>query len=186
MSGWEGLAVLIPAEAECAVPNAELSRTGRKHPGSRWPVLLGLLLICYAVAALGGLASADAGDTYNALDRPSWAPPGWLFGPVWTVLYGTVAVAAWLVLRNPHGSTRTAMTWWSVQLLLNLAWTPLFFAAGQYGLAFLDICLLLSALLTTTVLFARHRRAAALLLVPYALWVTFAAALNLTIWLSNT
>ncbi|MGV9690535.1 TspO/MBR family protein [Streptomyces sp. NPDC003444] len=168
------------------MPNVELSRTGRDHRGSRWPVLLGLLVVCYAVAALGGLASAEAGDTYSALDRPSWAPPGWLFGPVWTVLYGTIAVAAWLVLRNPQGSARTAMTWWSVQLLLNLVWTPLFFAADQYGLAFLDICLLLAALLITMVLFARHRRAAALLLVPYALWVTFAAALNLAIWLSNT
>ncbi|AVH93722.1 tryptophan-rich sensory protein (plasmid) [Streptomyces sp. WAC00288] len=168
------------------MPNAELFQTGRSHPGSRWPVLLGLLAVCYAVAALGGLASADAGDTYSALDRPPWAPPGWLFGPVWTVLYGTIAVAAWLVLRNPQGPTRTAMTWWSVQLLLNLAWTPLFFAADEYGLAFLDISLLLAALLTTMVLFARHSRAAALLLVPYALWVTFAAALNLAIWLSNT
>ncbi|MFE0772807.1 TspO/MBR family protein [Streptomyces sp. NPDC058861] len=168
------------------MPNAEPCRTGRGRQGPRWPVLLGLLAVCYAVAALGGLASADAGDTYDALDRPTWAPPGWLFGPMWTVLYGTIAVAAWLVLRNPHGPTRTAMTWWSVQLLLNLAWTPLFFTADEYGLAFLDICLLLAALLTTTVLFARHRRAAALLLVPYALWVAFASALNLAIWLSNT
>ncbi|MFF5387695.1 TspO/MBR family protein [Streptomyces sp. NPDC013012] len=168
------------------MPKTEPSRTGRGRQGPQWPVLLGLLAVCYAVAALGGLASADAGDTYDALDLPTWAPPGWLFGPVWTVLYGTIAVAAWLVLRNPHGPTRTAMTWWSVQLLLNLAWTPLFFTADEYGLAFLDICLLLAALLTTTILFARHRRAAALLLVPYALWVAFASALNLAIWLSNT
>ncbi|MFJ3786251.1 TspO/MBR family protein [Streptomyces sp. NPDC090093] len=168
------------------MPNAELSQGGRRHHGARWPVLLILLAVCYAVAALGGLASADAGDTYNTLARPSWAPPGWLFGPVWTVLYATIAVAAWLVLRNPQGPTRTAMIWWSVQLLLNLAWTPLFFAAGEYGLAFLDICLLLAALLTTMTLFARHCRVATLLLIPYALWVTFAAALNLAIWLSNT
>ncbi|MFC8009870.1 TspO/MBR family protein [Streptomyces cinereoruber] len=187
-SGFTGHqdSVITLTETECAVPNAGSSRTGRKQRGSRWPVLLGLLALCYAVAALGGLASTDAGDTYNALDRPAWAPPGWLFGPVWTVLYGTIAVAAWLVLRNPHGPTRTAMTWWSVQLLLNLAWTPLFFTAGEYGLAFLDICLLLAALLTTMVLFARHCGAAALLLVPYALWVTFASALNLAIWLSHT
>ncbi|MFE5896243.1 TspO/MBR family protein [Streptomyces sp. NPDC056488] len=165
--------------------DAELSGTGRR-PGARWPALLGLLAVCYAVAALGGLASADAGDTYAALDRPAWAPPGWLFGPVWTVLYGTIAVAAWLVLRDPRGSTRTAMAWWWAQLLLNLAWTPLFFAAGEYGLAFLEICLLLAAVVTTIVFFARHRRAAALLLAPYALWVTFASALNLSIWLSST
>jgi tryptophan-rich sensory protein len=148
--------------------------------------LLGLLALCCAVAGLGAWASADAGSVYQSLDRPGWAPPGRLFGPVWTVLYATIAVAAWLVLRRPAGSTRTAMTWWSVQLALNLAWTPLFFAAGEYGLAFLDICLLLVSLAITMVTFARHRRVAALLLVPYAAWVAFAAALNLSIWLSNT
>ncbi|MBB6436042.1 TspO/MBR family protein [Streptomyces candidus] len=156
------------------------------RPASGVLMLLGLLAVCFAVAGIGAWASADAGSVYRSLDRPDWAPPGWLFGPVWTVLYATIAVAAWLVLRRPAGSVRPAMTWWSVQLALNLAWTPLFFAAGEYGLAFLDICLLLVALAVTMVMFARHRRSAALLLVPYAAWVTFAAALNLSIWLSNT
>ncbi|MEV7536803.1 MULTISPECIES: TspO/MBR family protein [Streptomyces] len=166
--------------------NAGPAETGRRREGSRRPLLVALLAVCYAVAALGALTTGDAGETYDALDRPAWAPPGWLFGPVWTVLYGTIAVAAWLVIRKPHGPTRSAMVWWSVQLLLNLAWSPVFFAAGEYGLAFLDICLLLVALAVTIALFARHRRAAALLLVPYALWVAFAAALNLSIWLANT
>ncbi|MFD3513001.1 TspO/MBR family protein [Streptomyces sp. NPDC058657] len=160
------------------------SRAARRAAGI--PGLLGLLAVCFAVAGLGALASADAGTVYQSLDRPSWAPPGWLFGPVWTVLYATIAVAAWLVLRRPKGSPRTAMAWWAVQLALNLAWTPLFFAAGEYGFAFLDICLLLAALAVTVVAFARHRRSAALLLVPYAAWVTFAAALNLSVWLANT
>ncbi|MCC9158339.1 tryptophan-rich sensory protein [Streptomyces parvulus] len=148
-------------------------------------LLLGLLGVCYAVAAIGGLASADAGGTYQSLDRPSWAPPASLFGPVWTVLYGTVAVAAWLYLRRPAAPVRPAMVWWAVQLGLNLAWTPLFFAAGQYGLAFADICLLLLALTATIIAFGRHRRAAALLLLPYAAWVAYAAALNLDLWLDN-
>ncbi|MEV6572992.1 TspO/MBR family protein [Streptomyces sp. NPDC051577] len=155
------------------------------HRAGAWS-LLGLLAVCYAVAGLGAWASADAGSVYASLVRPGWAPPGWLFGPVWTVLYASIAVAAWLVLRRPAGSTRTAMTWWSVQLALNLAWTPLFFAAGQYGLAFLDICLLLTALALTLRSFTRHRKSAALMLLPYAAWVAFAAALNLSIWLSNT
>ncbi|MGW4924260.1 TspO/MBR family protein [Streptomyces parvulus] len=148
-------------------------------------LLLGLLGVCYAVAAIGGLASADAGGTYQSLDRPSWAPPASLFGPVWTVLYGTVAVAAWLYLRRPAAPVRPAMVWWAVQLGLNLAWTPLFFAAGQYGLAFADICLLLLALTATIIAVGRHRRAAALLLLPYAAWVAYAAALNLDLWLDN-
>ncbi len=105
---------------------------------------------------------------------------------MWTVLYGTIAVAAWLVLRRSKAGSAIAMGWWSAQLALNLAWTPLFFAADAYGLAFVDICLLLVALAATVITFGRRRRAAAVLLVPYAAWVTFAAALNLSIWLLNT
>ncbi|MEV7728626.1 TspO/MBR family protein [Streptomyces sp. NPDC087917] len=141
----------------------------------------------YGVAALGALASADAGDVYGALDRPAWAPPAWLFGPVWTVLYATIGVAAWLVWRHSDRQrVRRALTWWSVQLVLNLAWTPLFFAARQYGLALLDIVLLLAALGTTMFRFRRLSPAAALLLVPYLLWVAFATALNASIWQLNT
>ncbi|MET9390216.1 TspO/MBR family protein [Streptomyces sp. NPDC006624] len=152
----------------------------------RRPLLLLLLAVCYAVAALGGLASSDAASTYRSLDRPSWAPPSWLFGPVWTVLYATVAVSAWLVLRRgPLAEVRAGIVAWSAQLAFNLAWTPLFFAAGQYGLAFLDICLLLAALGTTMLLFRRSSRAASLLLVPYALWVLYAASLNFAIWRLN-
>ncbi|NEC48527.1 tryptophan-rich sensory protein [Actinospica acidiphila] len=160
--------------------------TARSRPG--WPTLLLLLAVCYAVAALGSLAAADSGDTYQALDRPPWAPPGWLFGPVWTVLYGTIAVAAWLALRGSDEKVgrRPAMILWSVQLALNLAWTPLFFAADAYGWAFAEICLLWLALVATVVAFARRRRAAALLLLPYAAWVTYAASLNLGIWVLNS
>jgi tryptophan-rich sensory protein len=169
---------------------AELSGDEVREPTGRppagWPTLLLLLAVCYAVAALGGFAAADAGQTYKALTRPSWAAPGWLFGPVWTVLYGTIAVAAWLVLRHSGARSAVTMGWWSAQLALNLAWTPLFFAAHAYGWAFVDICLLLIALAATINAFSRRRRAAAALLLPYAAWVTFAAALNLSIWLLNT
>ncbi|MFD5805753.1 TspO/MBR family protein [Streptomyces sp. NPDC127020] len=148
-------------------------------------MLLGLLGACYAVAAIGAVAPGDAGSTYESLDRPVWAPPAWLFGPVWTLLYATIAVAAWLFLRQPGAQTRPAMTWWTLQLVFNLAWTPLFFAAGQYGLAFADICLLLLALAATLIAFGRKRRTAALVLLPYTAWVTYAAALNLDLWLNN-
>ncbi|MEU5365885.1 TspO/MBR family protein [Streptomyces sp. NPDC005925] len=157
--------------------------TGR--PPAGWPTLLLLLAVCYAVAAAGGLAAADAGQTYKALTKPAWAPPEWLFGPVWTVLYGTIAVAAWLVLRRRTNGHAVPMAWWSLQLALNLAWTPLFFASDAYGLAFADICLLLVALAATVVVFGRRRPVAAVLLLPYTAWVTFAAALNLSIWLLN-
>lgn len=111
----------------------------------------------------------------------------WLFGPVWTLLYALIAVGAWLVWRHPNRPrVRSALVWWWVQLVLNLAWTPLFFGAGQFGLALLDIGLLLGAVGVTSVLFHRLDRAAALLLGPYVAWVAFAAALNAAIWWLNT
>ncbi|MEU2392842.1 TspO/MBR family protein [Streptomyces sp. NPDC007369] len=150
------------------------------------PLLLALLALTYGVAAVGGLAAADAEDVYAALERPGWAPPGWLFGPVWTVLYASIAVAAWLVVRRGRADgRRPALTLWAVQLLLNLAWTPLFFAAGQYGLALVDICLLLVSVALTVAAFRRVYRPAAWLLLPYLLWVAYAAALNWSIWLLN-
>lgn len=161
----------------------------RRRSASRRSLLLLVLLlaVCYAVAALGGLAASDSGSTYRSLDRPAWAPPSWLFGPVWTVLYATIAFSAWLVLRHrPLAAARKEMTFWGLQLALNLAWTPLFFGADRYGLAFLDICLLLAALAVTMLLFRRRSPVAALLLVPYALWVLYAASLNFAIWRLNT
>ncbi|MFF5882454.1 TspO/MBR family protein [Streptomyces sp. NPDC012589] len=161
----------------------------RRRSASRRPLLLLVLLlaVCYAVAALGGLAASDSGSTYRSLDRPAWAPPSWLFGPVWTVLYATIAFSAWLVLRHrPLAAARKEMAFWGLQLALNLAWTPLFFGADRYGLAFLDICLLLAALAVTMLLFRRRSPVAALLLVPYALWVLYAASLNFAIWRFNT
>ncbi|MEU8773382.1 TspO/MBR family protein [Streptomyces sp. NPDC048606] len=151
-----------------------------------WVALVAFLLAVYAVAAVGALASSDAPALYASLDRPAWAPPAWLFGPVWTVLYGCIGVAGWLVWRRraaPHRGR--AITWWVVQLALNLAWTPLFFGIGAYGLALVEIVLLAAAICVTVACFARVSRAAALLLVPYLGWVCFAAALNAAIWRAN-
>ncbi|MEU8461389.1 TspO/MBR family protein [Streptomyces sp. NPDC029003] len=171
--------------AHSATP-APMPPPARPHGSRRWRALAGFLAVSYGVAALGALASADAGEVYAALARPAWAPPAWLFGPVWTVLYGMMAIAAWLVERQPNRlRVRRARMWWSVQVTLNLAWTPLFFAARRYGLALLDIVLLLAALATTVVLFRRLSRTASLLLVPYLLWVCFATALNAAIWQLN-
>lgn len=164
---------------------ARSSRPATMNRAGGWPLLLGLLVLCFAVAALGGLAASDAGETYASLDRPAWAPPSWLFGPVWTVLYVTIAVAGWLVARTTHPGRRRAMTAWAVQLALNLAWTPLFFGAGLFGLAFADIALLAVAVAATVLLFTRVDRRAAALLLPYLCWVLFAGALNLSIWVSN-
>lgn len=146
--------------------------------------LLGFLVAVAIVAVVGGLASASASEQYAGFAQPSWAPPSRLFGPVWTVLYLTIAVSGWLVWRR-SGVTSPAHVVYGVQLLLNMAWTPLFFGAGMFGLAFAEIVVLWLSIVATIVLFARHSRPAAWLLVPYLAWVTFASALNLAIWMLN-
>lgn len=149
------------------------------------PALLCFLLASVAVSVLGGLASAGAGDQYAQLDQPSWSPPSFVFGPVWTILYAAMAVAAWLVWRSQPTLRSPAIIAYLVQLVLNLAWTPLFFGAELRGLAFIDIVLLNVAVVVTIVLFARHSRLAATIMVPYLGWTLFAAALNFSIWSLN-
>jgi tryptophan-rich sensory protein len=148
--------------------------------------LVGLLASAAVVAAaalIGSLAVSGSSQEYASLARPSWAPPSWLFGPVWTMLYAAMAAAAWLVWRRV-GLGR-ALVPFAVQLLLNAAWTPLFFGAGRYGWALVDIVALWLAIAVTTVVFWRVSRPAAVLLAPYWLWVTYAGALNAAIVVLN-
>lgn len=138
-------------------------------------------------AGAGVLFTPD--EWYDALLKPTFNPPSAVFGPVWTVLYALMAVALWLVRRHRDADDRAlrlrAMQLFAAQLVLNLAWTPLFFGLHSPALAFLDICLLWLALLATTLAFGRVRPVAGYLLLPYMLWVSFALVLNGTIWLMN-
>lgn len=147
--------------------------------------LAGFLVVTLAVSSIGVLF--PPGNWYAELVRPRFAPPNWLFGPVWITLYVMMAVAAWLVWRAdaPDDHRHPALTAWGVQLALNAAWTPLFFGAHAMGLAFLEIFLLGVAILVTIRYFLRVRPLAAALLVPYLLWVAFATALNGAFWLLN-
>ncbi len=148
--------------------------------------LAGWLLLCAAAAAAGGFASANAGEFYQLLVRPSWAPPAWVFGPVWTVLYTLMAVAAWLVWRS-HGfrGAPLALGLFVMQLVVNAVWTWLFFTWRQGALAFAEILLLWVLILATIVAFYRFNRVAALLLVPYIAWVSLACALTYSTWQMN-
>ncbi|TCB95777.1 tryptophan-rich sensory protein [Micromonospora zingiberis] len=160
------------------------ARTRRSTGGARrWWALAGFAVAVIAAAAVGNLAVSGAAAEYATLDRPGWAPPSWLFGPVWTVLYAMIAVAGWLVWRRVGFAP--ALIVWAMQLVLNAAWTPLFFGAGRYGLAFAEIVLLWLAIGATVLLFRRVHAVAAALLLPYWAWVTFAAALNYSIWRLN-
>ncbi len=148
--------------------------------------LFGWLLIVFAAAAIGGLASASAGAFYVELIRPGWAPPGWLFGPVWSVLYALMGVSAWLVWRvRGFVEARSALLAFVAQLGANALWTWLFFVWHQGALAFAEILLLWALIVLTISLFWRVSRVAAALLVPYLGWVSFAAALNVSIWRLN-
>lgn len=142
-----------------------------------------LLGLCLGVAALGGLATASSVRTwYPTLAKPTWTPPSWVFGPTWTALYTAMAVAAWLVWkRAEHAGRKAALALFALQLTLNLAWSFVFFALRSPLAGLVDILLLWAAVLATTVAFWRVARAAGWLFVPYALWVGFAAALNLAI-----
>lgn len=144
------------------------------------------ILASFVAAAIGGLASINAGGFYMELARPAWAPPSWLFGPVWTFLYILMGTAAWLVWRKRGWSgSRTALAFFLVQLALNALWTWLFFAWRLGALALVEILLLLLIILRTVHEFGKVSRTAALLLVPYLLWVSFATVLTLSLWRGN-
>ncbi|HEX6252115.1 MAG TPA: TspO/MBR family protein [Gemmatimonadaceae bacterium] len=148
--------------------------------------LAGWIALSVVAGAIGAFASADAGSFYQQLQRPAWAPPAWLFGPVWTALYLMMGIAAWLVWResgNPE--TRSALILYGTQLAANALWTWLFFAWRQGAWAFAEILVLLLLIVATTVAFWRIRAAAGLLLLPYLLWVGFATALTYTTWRGN-
>ena len=153
--------------------------------------LLGWIALAAAAGAVGGIASRDAGDFYGALAKPTWAPPGWLFGPVWSALYLLMGVAAWLVWRArpatpaEHSSRRWGLALFVGQLGLNALWTWLFFAWRQGGAAFGEIVLLWVAVAVTAWLFGRVRPLAGWCLAPYLGWVSFAAALTWAVWQRN-
>ncbi len=144
-------------------------------------VLLGFILLTFLAPLAGSWAAP--GDWYRSLAKPVWTPPPWLFGPAWTFLYLSMAVAAWGVWRQVRWAAPNR--WWLVQLALNAAWTPLFFGLRQPGWAFAEILLLWLAITVTMLQFFKTVRWAGLLLVPYLAWVTFASALNFAIWRMN-
>ena len=152
-------------------------------------VLVAFVAIAYAVAALGSIATISQVDGWYAdADKVPWNPPSAIFGPVWTVLYALMAVAAWLVWREKERTdVRRPLTLYVIQLALNAVWTPVFF--GLYpsvGVAALWVAAVIIlaidvAVLLTMLAFWRVRRAAAVLLIPYWAWVLFATTLNVGI-----
>lgn len=154
--------------------------------GAQATALIVAFGVTYAAASVGALASVEAGSFYAAVIRPGWAPPGWLFGPVWSVLYTLMAIAAWLVWRSAGFPAATLpLSVFAALLVANALWSWLFFAWRLGALAFAEVLLLLALILATARVFWRVNRLAALLLAPYLAWVAFASALTWAIWRLN-
>ena len=145
---------------------------------------LTVFIAIVAAAALVG-SQFGPGPWYIALQKPSWTPPNWLFGPVWSVLYIAIAVAGWLVWRSKAVSVTKPILLWLLQVILNGLWSWLFFGMRRPGLALIDIIALLLTICCFIATANGTSRVAAWLFVPYALWVGFATALNFAIWQLN-
>ena len=157
------------------------------------PDLFGLMLvvflvICFGAASIGSLFTSSSVDTWYAqLKKPTFNPPKWIFGPVWSVLYFLMAVSAWLVWRNAGWKEGgAALLLFLGQLALNVAWSGVFFGLRQPGMALLVIFSLLATIIATAVAFLPFSRTAFWLMTPYAAWVSFASLLNFAIWRLNS
>jgi len=149
----------------------------------QWLSLIVIIAVCFAVAGIGSLFMTPAlNGWFTTLQKPTWNPPNWIFGPVWSLLYLCMAIAAWFVWRQRGWPGAAApLTLFAVQLLLNGAWTGLFFGLRLPWVAFAEVMLLWCAILATALSFGRITPIAGWLLAPYLAWVTFAAVLNFTL-----
>ena len=156
----------------------------------KYPVLglVVFLVVCFAAAGIGGaVTTPKIGTWYATLLKPSWNPPSWIFGPVWSALYLCMAVAAWLVWRQQGFVSATLpLTLFAVQLILNVLWSCIFFGLEMPGFAFVEVLLLWAAIAATTVTFWQWSMVAGLLFVPYLAWVSFASVLNFAVWRLNS
>lgn len=152
-----------------------------------WGGLFFFLAMCFGISAIAGSAtSASVANWYPTLAKPSFTPPDWVFGPVWGVLYGLIAVAGWRVwLRRGFTGAPAAMALYAAQLMANLCWSLLFFGNQSPGLGVVSIVMLLGLIGLNIREFARIDSTASNLLLPYFGWVGFAAILNLSIWVLN-
>ena len=147
-------------------------------------MLLASIALVSAAASVGGIFGV--GDWYRALVKPSFNPPNWIFGPVWSALYLAMAVASWLIwMKRGTHPVRLPLGLYAAQLVLNAAWTAIFFGAHRMGLAFAEIAVLDLLILACAVTFWPVSRTASLLMVPYFAWVSFASLLNFSLWRLN-
>jgi len=148
--------------------------------------LLLSILLCLLAGAIGSFFTATSVSTwFTTLVKPSFSPPNYLFGPVWTVLYILMGISLYLVWQSKSKLKNKAISVFSVQLILNLLWSIIFFGMRNPGLAFIEIILLWISIVTTMIYFNKISRKSMYLLIPYILWVSFASVLNYAIFVLN-
>lgn len=164
------------------------SAAWRPSPVRQAVWLTALVATCLAAGAVGaGIGSTSVREWYPGLAKPRWTPPDWVFAPVWTALYLSMAVAAWLAWRRSGWpAARASLGWFGLQLALNVGWSALFFGMRRPGIAFAEIIVLWLAVAATAIAFWGRSTAATVLLTPYLAWISFAAVLNLFIWRMNS
>lgn len=150
-----------------------------------WRIIVSAVL-CVLLGSAGALFTApEIQGWYQSLNKPSWNPPNWLFGPVWTLLYLLMGIAAGIIWNSNAADKKSALQVFILQFILNSAWSFLFFNRHWIGVALIEIVLLFLLLLRTIFLFQKVNRTAAYLLIPYAAWVAFAACLNAAFYVLN-
>ena len=150
--------------------------------------LITAIIICQFAAAIGSFFTVPSIPTwYASINKPDFNPPNWVFGPVWTVLFILMGISLYLVWEKgfEKKEVRFAVYVFFVQLVLNIAWSLLFFGLQNPFLAFAEIILLWVAILFNIIFFYRISKAAGIILVPYILWVSVAALLNYSVWVLN-
>ncbi len=150
-----------------------------------WISLTAFILLCFIVEIIGSFWTKEAVSIwYPTLVKPSWTPPDWVFGPVWSILYIMIAIAGWLIYRARHSTKRTvALILYGCQLALNFIWSFLFFSLRSPTLGLIDIILLCLLISLTIIKAWSVRPLASLMLIPYLVWVVYATSLNAGIWL---
>ena len=151
----------------------------------QWKDLATCIVIPLAVGSLSSLLTKNSMETFGLLSKPALAPPGWLFPVVWTVLYILMGIASYLVLTSGKPGTNAALAVYGIQLAFNFFWPVIFFNLGMYLLAFIWLIALWLLVFKTTILFYQISKPAGYLMVPYLMWLTFAAYLNFSIYLLN-
>jgi benzodiazapine receptor len=143
------------------------------------------VFLALVVIAMWMGSQFPAGEYYALLNKPGWAPPAWLFGPVWSILYVLMAVAMWKVWQSGQQERLGALAWWLLQLGLNVAWSWLFFGLTRIGWAMAELAVLIGLVVFCTKVFSMISKPAAWMMVPYILWLLFALALNFSLWSLN-